>query len=221
MQLLKYIGLICLAMFFNRRSLAQITSPNLVQEEIIKISGITADNQINGLSVTQKQTSRLYFDGLGRPVQEIAVQASSAQKDIIIYNSYNNLGQQAYSYLPYVGSDGSGAYHTAAATEQIAFFSNGLSDKVIDDTKPWSQRVIESSPLQRILPYNVYYMLEWMATGFSLTPPIQTNIIKQLTIEAIIAAPILTMDTMEGYGYGIQMVPVRVCMQQVVYRLKK
>jgi RHS repeat-associated protein len=130
---------------------AQITYPNVIQDEVIEVPGITADSQIYGLNYQQKITSHKFLDGLGRLIQSVAVQASPSQKDIITYNAFNNLGQQVYQYLPYVGNDGSGAYHSTSATDQLSFYANGLSDKVIDDSKPWMQHVIEGSPLQRIL----------------------------------------------------------------------
>ncbi len=130
---------------------AQITSPSLIQDESIEVPGITTDSQIYVMNFQQKIVTRKYYDGLGRLIQNVSMQASPTQKDNIKYSAFNNLGQQVFSYLPYDGSDGSGSYHSTAATDQASYYLNGLSDKVIDDSMPWSQKVIESSPLQRIL----------------------------------------------------------------------
>ncbi|MGN8072353.1 DUF6443 domain-containing protein [Mucilaginibacter sp. 22184] len=122
-----------------------------IQEDIIKKAGVT-EAQIFSLSATDKQTTTTYYDGMGRPVQTVALKASPNQKDIIQPVIYNNLGQQTKSLLPYVGTDGSGSYRpNAVVTEQPAFYNNGNTDKVADDSSPFSQQVFENSPLQRTL----------------------------------------------------------------------
>lgn len=122
-----------------------------VQEEVIKVAGITDDSQIYNLSPSQKQTMRYYQDNLGRTIQTISMKASPLQNDIIQINKYDNLGRQTYALLPYASSDGNGGFKPAANTDQLAFYSNGLGDKVADDTSPFSQAVFENSPIQRLL----------------------------------------------------------------------
>lgn len=134
---------------FSGRVLAQ--GKNFIQDEIIKIPGITTDDQTYALDPYAKQTTITYNDGLGRPIQTVAVQASPSRKDIIQPLIYNNLGQQNTNLLPYVGADGGGSFRANAANDQMAFYSNGTADKVTDDTSPFSQKVFENSPLQRIL----------------------------------------------------------------------
>ncbi|WP_176852183.1 DUF6443 domain-containing protein [Mucilaginibacter sp. OK268] len=127
-------------------------SKNFVQDEVVKIPGVVSVTQLPGLTVTQKQTTKIYFDGLGRVTQTVAVQASPSQKDIIRPVVYNSLGQLTKGLLPYVGADGGGSYRpNAVTTEQASFYNNGVGDKVADDSLPFNQQVFEKSPLQRIL----------------------------------------------------------------------
>jgi RHS repeat-associated protein len=127
-------------------------SKNFVEREIIKVPMITQVTQLAGLTTTQKQTTRTYFDGMGRPVQVIAVKASPLQKDIVQPNAYDSNGDQPVSYLPYVASDGTGSYRpTAISSEQPGFYNNGTGDKVADDNFPFSKQIIENSPLRRML----------------------------------------------------------------------
>jgi RHS repeat-associated protein len=130
-------------------------SQSFVQTDAIKVSGINSDAGINSLTVNGKQSSRTYFDGMGRPIQTVALQAGvNNNYDIVQNYTYNNLGQQVTQYLPYADNNSSnvtGSYRTSAAADQISFYSNGTSDKVQDDAAPWSQQVFENSPLQRIL----------------------------------------------------------------------
>lgn len=129
-------------------------SSGFVQQDVIKIEGVTSDAQINTLSLTQKQITRTYVDGGGRTIQTVAVQASPLQNDIIQPIVYDNLGRQTIAYLPYAGksTDAMGSFRpNAISTEQPAFYGNGVADKVADDASPFSQQLFESSPLQRVL----------------------------------------------------------------------
>ncbi len=137
---------------YGREALAQI-SPGYVQQETIKLPGKTTDAQIDALSVTDKQVTRTYIDGMGRTLQQVAVQASPLQNDIIQPLVYDNLGRQTIGYLPYAGksTDIDGSYRVNAITDQAAFYNNGTADKVADDSSPYSQQVFENSPLQRLL----------------------------------------------------------------------
>jgi len=171
-----------------------VTSPALVQDEIIKVTGITTDAQIYALNPVQKQTIRKFFDGLGRPIQAIAVQASPAQNDIISFTSYNSLGQQLSSFLPYVNGN-SGSFHTSASSEQTTYYSNGLSDKVVDDSKPWSQKLVESSPLQRILNVGTE------GNGFQPSPADGTQHYKSILQRSNNS----TAYTYDSYNTGIRM----------------
>ncbi|MBW4890126.1 hypothetical protein KXQ82_10385 [Mucilaginibacter sp. HMF5004] len=122
-----------------------------VQTDVVKVAGITTDSQLSGLTPAQKQTSKIYIDGLGRQVQAISVNSSPLLHDIVQNTKYDDLGRQAINYLPYTANDGSGAFRLNATSEQAAFYNNGTSDKVADDQSPFAQQVFENSPLQRIL----------------------------------------------------------------------
>ena len=97
-----------------------------VQQENIKVAGITQDSMIYNLPVTQKQTTRVYLDGMGRAVQTIGVQASPGQNDLIQPVAYDNLGRQTTQYLPYAGkaTDTMGRYRPIALpTDQTVFYN--------------------------------------------------------------------------------------------------
>ena len=126
-----------------------------VQDEVIKVQGITTDAQIYPLTPTQKQTTRSYYDGFGRTIQTVALQASPLQHDIVQPVAYDNLGRQTTSYLPYAdenSSNATGSYRAnAISTDQAAFYNNTSQYLVINDSAPYSQQVFENSPLQRLL----------------------------------------------------------------------
>jgi len=125
-----------------------------VQQDIILQSGTTTGPGVTELSVTGKQTSRTYMDGLGRAIQNIAVQASPAGNDIIQPAAYDNLGRQTTGYLPYTGqsTDVMGSYRpNAISTDQPNFYNQTGQYLIATDADPYSQQVFDTSPLQRVL----------------------------------------------------------------------
>jgi len=125
-----------------------------VQQEIIRVPGITTDDAINALSNTQKQTTRTYTDGMGRVLQSIGVDASPLQNDMIQPVAYDNLGRQVKAYLPYAGqaADTIGVFRSnALTTAQKAFYNQTGQYLIAVDTNAFTQQVFENSPLQRML----------------------------------------------------------------------
>ena len=128
-------------------------TPGFVQQDVVKTPGITSDAALYALGPAQRQTTKIYVDGMGRQLQTIAVKASPAQKDIIQPVVYDNLGRQTTGYLPYGGGavDTTGLYHSSALTEQAAFYNNTSQYLIPVDANPYGQQVFENSPLQRLL----------------------------------------------------------------------
>lgn len=149
----KIYGLLSIGlMVFVQNTRAQ--NNGYTRDEIIKIQGIFSDDQIYGLNVNQKQTTINYYDGFGRAIQTVALQASPLKNDLIQPVAYDNLGRQTTSYLPYAGqsTDVSGSYRqTAISTDQPAFYNNNSQYLVPVDGAPYNQQVFEKSPMQRLL----------------------------------------------------------------------
>src|SRR5579871_5115671 len=96
---------------------AQVSSNwNYVIKNDIKIPGNTTQAQVDALTVDGRLQSVSYFDGLGRPQQTIAVQASPLRKDIISPIEYDGYGRETKKFLPYVDISGSlyGSIRTTA-----------------------------------------------------------------------------------------------------------
>jgi len=118
-----------------------------VQQDNITTPNVTTSAQIYNLPISQRQTVRTYTDGLGRAIQTIAIQASVNNNDDIVQPiQYDNLGRQTTQYLPYVGADGSGNFHSSALTEQQTYYTAAYNDSA-----PYSASVFDNSPLQRLL----------------------------------------------------------------------
>ena len=84
-----------------------------------------------------------YFDGLGRPVQSIAIGAAPGYGDLASLQTYDPCGRESRSWLPASLPGNNGAYVAPATLEAQARTSN------LGDTVPYSEIRYEASPLRR------------------------------------------------------------------------
>jgi hypothetical protein len=96
-----------------------------------------------------------YFDGLGLPLQTVVTQGSPARQDMVQFTYYDIFHRESRKYLPFTSGttgdfkgvilDNNGNYTGAASG-----FYNG-SNNLIGDAYPFSETILESSPLNRPL----------------------------------------------------------------------
>ena len=106
---------------------------------------------ILSLKGNQKIENITYFDGLGRPMQSIAIQqGGTTQKDIITYIGYDALGRKDKDYLPYVHTDtgSDGTYRTDALSATNSFYNTA---KYENTTNPYSEQFFDGSPLNLVV----------------------------------------------------------------------
>jgi len=89
-----------------------------------------------------------YFDGLGRPKQQIDNAQSPLGKDIVTPIEYDGFGRQEKDYLPYVPVAGASLNYKTNALTELGTFYNVPSYE--NTTNPYSQKEFEASPLNRI-----------------------------------------------------------------------
>lgn len=139
------------------------TTPSSDQNYIIsytpRVPGVTSpDNP--AYSDCKVMVNIQYFDGLGRPMQNIQVKGSPNGNDLIQPIAYDEYGRETTKYLPYalpLSDTSDGRYRAAAITDQAAFYnpagSSGtqLSNGVARITTPYAPIGFEPSPLNRVL----------------------------------------------------------------------
>jgi RHS repeat-associated protein len=104
---------------------------------------VTADGLTSPIDVLQSTT---YFDGLGRPIQTVAKQASPLQNDMVEMQVYDPIGREAYHYLPYTSPSNNGNYKTDPYSEQSSFNTSMYSGEQYF----YGQSAFEPSPLNRV-----------------------------------------------------------------------
>jgi len=90
-----------------------------------------------------------YFDGLGRPMQSVSVQASPNGKDIVTPIRYDDFGRESTKYLPYAGANNNGLFVSNDLAGQSAFYSGLIN--ATDGIKAFAITDFEPSPLNRVL----------------------------------------------------------------------
>nr|NQU89969.1 hypothetical protein [Bacteroidota bacterium] len=94
----------------------------------------------------------VYFDGLGRESQQVAVRGSSLSSDVIQPIVYDDFGRQKKEYLPYAitqaGNNGPGGYRTNALTEQLNFYDFLYPD---EQGITYTDKEFDNSPLNLIM----------------------------------------------------------------------
>ncbi|WP_172625786.1 DUF6443 domain-containing protein, partial [Chryseobacterium panacisoli] len=85
-----------------------------------------------------------YFDGLSRPKQSIAIKGSPTGKDVVTKYEYDGFGRQVNDYLPVPqsGTLNGGIYASP--------LSNAVNPDIYGNEKIYSEKRLESSPLNRI-----------------------------------------------------------------------
>ncbi len=133
-------------------AMAQTTTENYVKSTVYKEATTTGavSSDHNKIETVQ------YFDGLGRPLQSIAVRAGGANQDVVTHIDYDGFGRQDKDWLPYVINSTGGQYQSGAENATKSYYYNatrydadftGLSQSTIN---PYSQKQLENSPLSRV-----------------------------------------------------------------------
>jgi RHS repeat-associated protein len=134
-----------------------IPCPDFSDENYIHITipkkGVTS---ISSLAESEKIESITYFDGLGRPKQNVAIRAGGQRQDIITHISYDDFGRQAKDYLPYAATSNGGLFRTGdIANTTNQFYQTKYPDDFAGESLPnvnaYSQKVFDGSPLNRVL----------------------------------------------------------------------
>jgi len=111
-----------------------------------------AISSVSGINLKRRTESVAYFDGLGRPVQNIAVQASPLKKDIVQAIKYDNFGREEKQYLPYKANSTNGAFDSNPETGSKNFYKYYTTGREAESNpSPWNKTLYESSPLNRIV----------------------------------------------------------------------
>ena len=90
------------------------------------ITDTTTANAQTGLYDVHQVTQ--YYDGLGRPIETVAKQATFGQHDLISTNFYDPFGREVQKYLPYTDNMATGNFRTDPDANQPGFYNTLLGN---------------------------------------------------------------------------------------------
>lgn len=122
--------------------MAGLVSAQLTQGENYLQSKTYLDYNASGQPTKTAETVE-YFDGLGRPKQVVNVKASPFGKDVVTPIEYDAFGRQTKEFLPVPQS---GTQNGSIYTSPL-----GNASAIYGSEKIFSEKVLENSPLDRIL----------------------------------------------------------------------
>jgi RHS repeat-associated protein len=150
-------------------------------------------NTLTKDDITQSVT---YFDGLGRPIQSIAIGQGDNGLDIITPMEYDGFGRQVIDYLPYTVSNGGTSYPKVDPLAAITALKGVYSNKYPGTLNPFSEKKLEASPLNRVLKQAALGTPWKMDSGQEIKLDYQTNISTD-------AVKLYTVNTTWNAGLGL------------------
>jgi RHS repeat-associated protein len=171
----KYIIIFNLFLFAGSGLMAQtFSNDNFIYTVAPKKAAQSSD--LNKLTKDEISQNVTYFDGLGRPIQTIAIGQGGDGQDIVTPMRYDGLGRQEKEYLPYTVANGGNTYPlidpVTAINAAVGFYS---SPKYENTANPFSQKQYENSPLNRVLKQAAPGASWAMGSGHEIKLNYQTN----------------------------------------------
>ncbi|MFY7671033.1 DUF6443 domain-containing protein [Tenacibaculum sp. MEBiC06402] len=154
--------------------------------------------------------SVVYYDGLGRTKQSIAIKQSSNEKDIVTHVGYDELGRAVKGHLPYASTANDGYFKTGAATASDNYYKNKYTSDINSSVpNPYSEKAFDNSPLNRIIK-QAAPGYDWrMGGGHEIKFEYQTNHGTEVreyyvttTVSSNTYVPTLQLNTASSNNYG-------------------
>ncbi|MBT1689138.1 DUF6443 domain-containing protein [Dawidia soli] len=107
---------------------------------------------------TQVQRQIEYYDGLGRPLQSVAMHASPDKTDIVTPRQYDAYDRESITYLPYASTEATGQYKSDAVNSvsgymgsaQYSFYTQS-STTVARSTNPYAETIFRPAPTREVI----------------------------------------------------------------------
>ncbi len=156
---MKKIYISIISLFLSLAVFGQTTTPTTTKNYVHKTSykkGVQ-ESAIGSVSENNKLETISYFDGLGRPIQSVAIRqggkdANQRDTDLIVPIAYDGYGRQAKEYLPYYSSNNTGSYDSNAIVNARAFNEAEFGAELnLSHSNPYTEKAFSNSPLNRIL----------------------------------------------------------------------
>ncbi|MGB5982065.1 MAG: DUF6443 domain-containing protein, partial [Nonlabens sp.] len=116
------------------------------------------DDTFRPITPDDKVSSIQYFDGLGRPLQALQLNAGGNHQTIVQHFEFDQYGRQVKNYLPYPVAPGSNPLDMVDPSDPVTGFDHYYRTNYANDfdpnfstINPYSETDFEDSPLNRVL----------------------------------------------------------------------
>ncbi|UOY08518.1 DUF6443 domain-containing protein [Muricauda sp. SCSIO 64092] len=107
---------------------------------------------VNNNDVIERLT---YYDGLGRPMQDMGLKATPKGKDVVTHMEYDDYGRVEREYLPCPATGTVGQLHSTAKSDTHSYYKTNYGEDFptlsIPNINAYAQKEFENSPLNRVL----------------------------------------------------------------------
>src|SRR5690606_24900908 len=184
-------------LFFPVLVLSQSTDQNYIRSAVYKIPTTSV---LPAFNADNAKVNVTYFDGLGRPIQQIAHKQSATGKDVITHIEYDPFGRQLKEYLPYASQSQSNMNYIdgiTAKSETVAYYQTHFGDAF-----PVSEKRFENSPLNRVLSQGAPGSAWQLNTSHTIDFDYQTNGFREVRLFKVIFSSNNNYDpTLVAAGY--------------------
>jgi RHS repeat-associated protein len=190
-----------LLVLFPVVAIGQTSTENYIKTTTYKVATQSA---ITNPTTAQAAQNVTYFDGLGRPIQQIANAQSGSGKDIVTPIEYDGFGRQVKEYLPYVPSSPASLEYKPTALADVLNYSGYVGQN------PFSEKEFEASPLNRVLK-QAAPGFDWRkGSGHEIKMEYQTNVDNEVRLftftmsfsDNTYSPSNLSLSTLNGGFYG-------------------
>lgn len=110
------------------------------------IKKLTYKEETTTSDATKARVEVTYYDGIGRPIQQVAHKMSGTGKDLITHMEYDPYGRTAKEYLPYESANSAMDFDPTALSNVISFYQ---TTEFENTSNPYSETIYDHSPLNR------------------------------------------------------------------------
>jgi len=127
------------------------------------------------LNNTNSNITIQYFDGLGRPIEQVQAGITPLGRDLVTYQEYDAFGREDKTWLPAVVANNNGAFiDFDTYKSKSASTYNNTAYNFVEDAKPYAYPVYEPSPLNRVIE-QYGPGANWQNNGRSVKTDYQAN----------------------------------------------
>lgn len=146
-------------------------SKNYVRSAIALVGSGSSASTILGSALDPREVNEAveYFDGLGRPIQSVAVCSTPSGLDLVKPITYDDYGRQVYDFLPYpaarISLKNAGFRDEdweSAGNDQEEFYQAHFD--LVNNPYAYAESILEESPLNRLLAQGAPGS-DWQPTG--------------------------------------------------------